>query len=126
MVRDLLRLNRDMVMDMALLLSMCSRLTMDMDTTLHSTPMDTTLDEDMARGPPMQVVRDVLISITRVSDITGRGPLRLAIKDVHIFWAKVSDTTNPMGKGLLMLDVKTKYKGITMEQPYLHNTMAIL
>jgi len=128
MVRDLLRLNldMDMVMDMGLLLSMSPRLTMDMDTTLHSTPTDTTLDEDMARGPPMQVVRDVLISITRVSDITERGHLRLAIKDVHIFWAKVSGTTNPMGKGRLMLDVKTKYKGITMEQPYLHNTMAIL
>ena len=55
MVRDLLRLNldMDMVMDMVLLLSMSPRLTMDMDTTLPSTPTDTTLDMDMARGPLM-------------------------------------------------------------------------
>merc|ERR1712168_499748 len=55
MVRDLLRLNldMDMVMDMVLLLSMSPRLTMDMDTTLPSTPTDTTLDTDMARGPLM-------------------------------------------------------------------------
>merc|ERR1719232_1528189 len=38
---------------MVLLLSMSPRLTMDMGTTLPSTPMDTTLDMDMARGPPM-------------------------------------------------------------------------
>merc|ERR1719513_166608 len=38
---------------MVLLLSMSPRLTMDMDTTLPSTPMDTTLDMDMARGPLM-------------------------------------------------------------------------
>merc|ERR1712212_1387525 len=37
-------------MDMELLLSMCPRLTMDMATTLHTTPMDITLDMDMARG----------------------------------------------------------------------------
>merc|ERR1711862_561877 len=55
MVRDLLRLNLDMamVMDMVLLLSMSPRLTMDMDTTLPSTPTDTILDMDMARGPLM-------------------------------------------------------------------------
>ena len=55
MVRDLLRLNLDMamVMDMVLLLSMSPRLTMDMDTTLPSTPMDTILDMDMARDPLM-------------------------------------------------------------------------
>merc|ERR1712168_948133 len=55
MVRDLLRLNldMDMVMDMVLLLSMSHRLSMDMDTILPSTPMDTTLDMDMARGPLM-------------------------------------------------------------------------
>jgi len=55
MVRDLLRLNldMDMVMDMVLLLSMSPRLTMDMDTTLPTTPTDTILDTDMARGPLM-------------------------------------------------------------------------
>merc|ERR1711875_151572 len=35
---------------MVLLLPMSPRLTMDMDTTLPSTPMDTILDMDMARG----------------------------------------------------------------------------
>ena len=67
MVRDLLRLNLDMamVMDMVLLLSMSPRLTMDMDTTLPSTPMDTILDMDMARDPLSQVARDDLTSITR-------------------------------------------------------------
>ena len=53
MVRDLLRLSLDMVMDMVLLLSMSPRLIMDMDTTLPTTPTDTTLDTDMARGPLM-------------------------------------------------------------------------
>merc|ERR1719513_377731 len=38
---------------MVLLLSMSPRLTMDMDTTLPSTPTDTILDMDMARGPLM-------------------------------------------------------------------------
>merc|ERR1711887_478997 len=63
MVRDMLRLNLDMVMDMVLLLSMSPRLTMDMDTTQPSTPMDTTLDMDMARGPLMpslDMVTDML------------------------------------------------------------------
>merc|ERR1719347_176997 len=38
---------------MVLLLSMSPRLTMDMDTTLPSTPMDTILDTHMARDPLM-------------------------------------------------------------------------
>merc|ERR1719312_176718 len=38
---------------MVLLLSMSPRLTMDMDTTPPSTPMDTILDMDMARDPLM-------------------------------------------------------------------------
>merc|ERR1719320_2324367 len=38
---------------MVLLLSMSPRLTMDMDTTLPSTPTDTILAMDMARGPLM-------------------------------------------------------------------------
>jgi len=128
MVRDLLRLNLDMamVMDMVLLLSMSPRLTMDMDTTLPSTPTDTILDMDMARGPLSQVARDDLISITRVSDTMARGLQRLAIKGAHISLVKVSGTTNPMVKDLLMLDEKDILKGITMEQPYLHNTMVIL
>ena len=55
MVRDLLRLNldMDMAMDMVLHLSVSPKLTMGMDTTLPSTPTDTTLDTDMARGPLM-------------------------------------------------------------------------
>ena len=130
MVRDLLRLNldMDMAMDMVLLLSMSPRLIMDMDTTLPTTPTDTTLDTDMARGPLIQVERDVLISITRVSDIMARGPQRLAEREALISLDKVSGTTSPMAKakGQLMLDEKTTYKGITMGQPYLHNTMVIL
>merc|ERR1719250_416874 len=126
MVRDLLRLDMAMVMDMVLLLSMSPRLTMDMDTTLPSTPMDTILDMDMARGLLSQVARDDLTSITRVSDIMARGLQRLAIKGAAISLVKVSGTTNPMVKDLLMLDEKDILKGITMEQPYLHNTMVIL
>merc|ERR1719348_1360798 len=38
---------------MVLLLSMSPKLIMDMDTTLPTTPTDTTLDMDMARGPLM-------------------------------------------------------------------------
>merc|ERR1719341_235827 len=38
-------------MDMDLHLSMSLRLTMDMTTTHNLTPMATTLDMDMARGP---------------------------------------------------------------------------
>merc|ERR1711942_46050 len=46
---------------MVLLLSMSPRLTMDMDTTLPSTPTDTILDMDMARGPLMPSLDMVVI-----------------------------------------------------------------
>merc|ERR1719317_1698963 len=108
---------------MVLLLSMSPRLTMDMDTTLPSTPTDTILDMDMARDPLSRVARDALTSITRVSDIMARGLQRLAIKGTHISLVKESGTTNPMVKDLPMLDEKDTLKGITMEQPYLHNTI---
>merc|ERR1719317_1269778 len=49
---------------MGLLLSMSPRLTMDMDTTLPSTPTDTILDMDMARGPLMPSLDMVMLSAT--------------------------------------------------------------
>merc|ERR1719516_640946 len=92
----MLRLAMDMVMDMELLLSMCPRLTMDMATTLHTTPMDITLDMDMARGPLMpsqDIMAMLLVTLTEAHkdftatmvdtdmvdmdmvDFTARGPL---------------------------------------------------
>merc|ERR1711874_732287 len=96
MARGMLRLAMDMVMDMELLLSMCPRLTMDMATTLHTTPMDITLDMDMARGPLMlnqdimamlsatltEAHKDFMATMvdmdmvdTDMADFTERGPL---------------------------------------------------
>merc|ERR1719312_764873 len=49
---------------MVLLLFMSPRLTMDMDTTLPSTPTDTTLDMDMARGPLMPSLDMVMVMLS--------------------------------------------------------------
>merc|ERR1719228_2402093 len=54
---------------MVLPLSMSPRLSMDMDTTLPTTPTDTTLGMDMARGPLMPSLDMDMV------DITARGPL---------------------------------------------------
>merc|ERR1712179_451527 len=83
-------------MDMELLLSMCPTLTMDMATTLHTTPMDITLDMDTARGLLMlnqditvmlsailteahkdftATMVDMDMVVTDMVDFTARGPL---------------------------------------------------
>merc|ERR1712177_150141 len=77
---------------MVLLLSMSPRLTMDMDTTLPSTPMDTTLDMDMARGPLM-LSQDIMVVPALLST-------RAALTTMDLM-AMVSTT---MARGLLMLD----------------------
>merc|ERR1711887_521547 len=107
MVRDLLRLNldMDMVMDMVLLLSMSPRLTMDMDTTEPSTPMDTTLDMDMARGLLSQVT-------VMLSAITTEAPR------VSMDTMEVTDMVVTMARGLLSQD--------TMAVPALMSTRAVL
>merc|ERR1711892_726683 len=93
MARGLLMLSQDMamVMDMELLLPMCPRLTMDMVITHNLTPMDITLDTDMARGLLMldtmvvlalMSTRPVLTTMDltdMVSTIMARGHLMLDI-----------------------------------------------
>merc|ERR1712083_667601 len=133
MVRDLLRLNQDMdmVMDMVLLLSMSPRLTMGMDTTLPSTPTDTTLDMDMARGPlmPSPDMVTAMLSATpteapRVSMDTmevmdmvvtmAKGPLSQVIMAVPALMSTravlttmdlMAMVSTTMARGLLMLDI---------------------
>merc|ERR1719382_1364089 len=131
----MLRLAMDMVMDMELLLSMCPRLTMDMATTLHTTPMDITLDMDMARGPLM-LNQDItaMLSVTLTEahrdfratmvdtdmvdmdmvDFTGRGPLSQDIMAVPALTSTravlttmdlMAMVSTTMERGLLMLDI---------------------
>merc|ERR1719312_739228 len=78
---------------MVLLLSMSPRLTMDMDTTLPSTPMDTILDMDMARGPLMLSLDMVMLSAT-----TTEAPR------VFMDTMEVMDMVVIMARDLLMLD----------------------
>merc|ERR1711970_128284 len=124
------RLAMDMVMDMELLLSMCPRLTMDMATTLHITPMDIALDMDMARGllmPSQDIMATLSATLTEAHrdstatmvgtdmvDIMARGLLSQDIMAVPALtsaravlttmdlMAMVSTT---MARGLLMLDI---------------------
>merc|ERR1712128_129072 len=90
MARGLLMLSQDMamVMDMELLLSMCPRLNMDMVITHNLTPMDITLDTDMAMLPatPIEAHRDSMDTMV-VMDMV------------------VMDMVMVMARGLLMLDM---------------------
>merc|ERR1719500_934941 len=136
MARGLLRL----AMDMELLLSMCPRQTMDMATTLHTTPTDITLDMDTARGPLMlnQDITAMLSAIlteahkdftaTMVDmdmvDFTARGPLNQdimavpaltstrAVLTIMDLMAMVSTT---MERGLLMLDISAMAMDMDMD-----------
>merc|ERR1711862_1013258 len=92
---------------MVLLLSMSPRLTMDMDTTLPSTPMDTTLDMDMARGPLMPSQDMVMLSAT-----TTEAPR------VFMDTMEVMDMVVIMARDLLSQDI--------MEVPALLSTRAVL
>merc|ERR1719312_2330205 len=118
MVRDLLRLNLDMamVMDMVLLLSMSPRLTMDMDTTLPSTPTDTILDmdtmEDMAMED-MDMARGLLSQdMVMLSATTTEAPR------VFMDTMEVMDMVVIMARDLLSQDI--------MEVPALLSTRAVL
>merc|ERR1719320_1839829 len=128
MVRDLLRLNLDMamVMDMVLLLSMSPRLTMDMDTTLPSTPTGTILDMDMARGLLSQDMvmlsattteaPRVFMDIMEVMDMVVIMARDLLSQDIMVVPALLSTravlttmdlmamVSTTMARGLLMLD----------------------
>merc|ERR1711964_703033 len=120
-----------LAMDMELLLSMCPRLTMDMATTLHTTPMDTTLDMDSTARGPLMLSQDITATLsailteahrdftatmvdTDMEDFTARGRLSQDIMAVPALsstravlttmdlMAMVSTT---MARGLLMLDI---------------------
>merc|ERR1711982_314663 len=90
---------------MVLLLSMSPRLTMDMDTTLPSTPTDTILDMDMARGLLSQDM--VMLSAT-----TTEAPR------VFMDIMEVMDMVVIMARDLLSQDI--------MEVPALLFTRAVL
>merc|ERR1719250_357410 len=92
---------------MVLLLSMSPRLTMDMDTTLPSTPTDTILDMDMARGPLMPSQDMVMLSAT-----TTEAPR------VFMDTMEVMDMVVIMARDLLSQDI--------MAVPALLSTRAVL
>merc|ERR1712203_1343336 len=143
--RGMLRLAMDMVMDMELLLSMCPRLTMDMATTLHTTPMDITLDMDMARGLLM-LNQDIMATLsatlteahrdftatmvdtdmvdTDMVDFTARGPLSQDIMAVPVLTSTRAVLTTmdlmamvltTMARGLLMLDILAMAMDMAMD-----------
>merc|ERR1719348_2304391 len=90
---------------MVLLLSMSPKLTMDMDTTLPITPMDTILDMAMARGLLSQVM--VMLSAT-----TTEAPR------VSMDTMEVMDMVVIMARDLLSQDI--------MAVPALLSTRAVL
>merc|ERR1719367_1484759 len=115
---------------MVLLLSMSPRLTMDMDTTLPSTPMDTILDMDMARGPLMpsldmvmampsatpteaprvfmdtMEVMDMVVIMARdlLSQDIMAVPALLSTRAVLTTMDLMAMVSTTMARGLLMLD----------------------
>ena len=141
MARGLLRL----AMDMELLLSMCPRLTMDMATTLHTTPMDITLDMDTARGPLMlnqditvmlsailtEAHKDFTVTmvdtdmvVTDMVDFTARGPLNQDIMAVPALTSTravlttmdlMAMVSTTMARGLLMLDISAMAMDMDMD-----------
>merc|ERR1719317_1715447 len=103
-------------MDMVLLLSMSPRLTMDMDTTLPSTPTDTILDmdtmEDMAMED-MDMARGLLSQdMVMLSATTTEAPR------VFMDTMEVMDMVVIMARDLLRQDI--------MEVPALLSTRAVL
>merc|ERR1719507_2641192 len=98
---------------------------MDMATTLHTTPMDITLDMDTARGPLM-LNQDITVTMvdTDMVDFTARGPLNQDIMAVPALtstrvvlttmdlMAMVSTT---MARGLLMLDISAMAMDMDMD-----------
>merc|ERR1719206_797494 len=94
---------------MVLLLSMSPRLTMDMDTTLPSTPMDTILDMDMARGPLMPSLDMVMAMLSATTTEAPR---------VFMDTMEVMDMVVIMARDLLSQDI--------MAVPALLSTRAVL
>merc|ERR1711862_65839 len=94
---------------MVLLLSMFPRLTMDMDTTLPSTPMDTILDMDMARDPLMPSLDMVMAMLSATHTEAPR---------VFMDTMEVMDMVVTMARDLLSQDI--------MEVPALLSTRAVL
>merc|ERR1719206_1100761 len=94
---------------MVLLLSMSPRLTMDMDTTLPSTPMDTILAMDMARGPLMPSLD---MDMVMLSATTTEAPR------VFMDTMEVMDMVVIMARDLLSQDI--------MVVPALLSTRAVL
>merc|ERR1719250_372498 len=94
---------------MVLLLSMSLRLTMDMDTTLPSTPTDTTLDMDMARGPLMPSLDMVMAMLSATTTEAPR---------VCMDTMEVMDMVVIMARDLLSQDI--------MAVPALLSTRAVL
>merc|ERR1719317_1491809 len=94
---------------MVLLLSMFPRLTMDMDTTLPSTPTDTILDTDMTRGPLMPSLD---MDMVMLSATTTEAPR------VFMDTMEVMDMVVTMARDLLSQDI--------MVVPALLSTRAVL
>merc|ERR1719312_331061 len=94
---------------MVLLLSMSPRLTMDTDTTLPSTPMDTILDTDMARGPLMPSLDMVMAMLSATTTEAPR---------VFMDIMEVMDMVVIMARDLLSQDI--------MVVPALLSTRAVL
>merc|ERR1719317_449688 len=106
-------------MDMVLLLSMSPRLTMDMDTTLPSTPTDTILDmdtmEDMAMED-MDMARGLLSQdMVMLSATTTEAP-RVFMDTMEVM--EVMDMVIIMARDLLSQDI--------MVVPALLSTRAVL
>merc|ERR1712115_360478 len=111
---------------MVLLLSLSPRLTMDMDTTLPSTPTDTILDMDMARGLLSQdmvmlsattteaprvfmdtmEVMDMVVIMARdqLSQDIMEVPALLSTRAVLTTMDLMAMVSTTMARGLLMLD----------------------
>merc|ERR1712180_149950 len=106
---------------------MSPRLIMDMDTTLPTTPTDTTLDTDMARGPlrPVMVmlsaitteaprvstdtmeVTDMVVIMVRdlLSQVIMAVPALMSTRAVLITMDLMAMVSTTMARGLLMLDI---------------------
>merc|ERR1711862_693885 len=106
---------------MVLLLSMSPRLTMDMDTTLPSTPMDTILDMDMARGPlmPSLAMEDMDMARGLLSqDMVMLSATTTEAPRVFMDTMEVMDMVVIMARDLLSQDI--------MVVPALLSTRAVL
>merc|ERR1711942_459144 len=108
---------------MVLLLSMSPRLTMDMGTTLPSTPTDTILDMDMARGPLMPSLDMVMEDMDMARGLLSQDMVMLSATSteaprVFTDTMEVMDMVVIMARDLLSQDI--------MVVPALLSTRAVL